>query len=402
MTTGSGRGGQYVGGTCEVAASSPVRTRSSGRCLVAWLAAATLGIVGVSASTAIAIPPDVKPPEAVAVLRSGVVWFNNGPILLEGSGGNVSRLGTISASRSPEVAASATAVAIQGGGEGAFVADVPPSPLVKIASPKLLRAGGCKGWLPGSDFVVAQTELVAAGECQWSDQVVREPLYVRGLHGRSRWRVLRWLTVDSQRAEGAIPILTSEGNLVAVGVGSPGQMMRVSILDIPTGRVKSRFAIPYGHLGFASHDRLVLSVPSSSTPGYRLELYSTNGQHLAELGPSEKPPLVSGMHFVTEEEGTLSLRDIAAAQSEQIIGFNEGRELLAFSFRWPSLVISLATRAPLSASDATGCWSPFYGELGTPSLRVLDLTHSRPFDPAPALARPERREPPAGCGPPPP
>jgi hypothetical protein len=107
--------------------------------------------------------------------------------------------------------------------------------------------------------------------------------------------------------------------------------------------------------------------------------------------------LVSGMHFITEEEGTLSLRDIAATQSKPIIGFNEGRELLAFSFRWPSLVVSLATRAPLAASEA-GCYSPFYGELGAPSLRVLDLTNSEPFDSAPTLVRPERSEPKAGCG----
>jgi hypothetical protein len=70
-----------------------------------------------------------------------------------------------------------------------------------------------------------------------------------------RWRVLRWLAGDPEP-----PVLAAEGNLVAVGAQLSSAKMEVSILDVRNGRADARFDLPYGHLAFASRDRLVLSV----------------------------------------------------------------------------------------------------------------------------------------------
>ncbi len=344
------------------------------------------------------------------MIERGVVWFDDGPILLDGFKSGSTRLGAIDAQdeRLPRIASSATAVAVLGGDEEnvEFLGGVPPSRLVPIAQPKLVRGGGCRGWLAGGDFVVAGDDLVAAGECQWDDPSVRQPLFIRSLRG-GRWRVLRWLAGESD------PILAAEGNLVAVGVQFSSAKMEVSILDVRSRRIQARFNLPDGHLGFASRDRLVLSVPAPSSPKevdfplsewsgpFHLALYSTRGGRIAGLGSAQEPPLVSGMHLVTHEGQTVSVRSVTGGAAKAVIGFDAGRELVTLAFRWPALVVVQTTSAPLLPSEVH-CWSGDYGPASKPFLGIFDLAHSEPFVPAPTLVHAGPSEPLTGCGPAPP
>jgi hypothetical protein len=393
----------------------PLRNRRWGASVCAVLAsAASLASVG----DAFAVPPIApRPPQqTVAVVRRGVVWFDEGPVFLKGFTSGSVRLGAINApdERLSHMTSSATAVAALREEENAgFVGGVPPSPLVPIAQPKLVSGGGCKGWQPGTesvrDFVVAGDNLVAAGECHWDAVSVREPLFVKSLRG-GRWRVLRWLAGDSE------PVLAAEGNLVAVGVQFSSTSMEVSILDVRNGHTKARLDLPDGYLAFASRDRLVLSVPvrpydheillpgGPSFGDYHLALYSTRGRHLAELGSAQEPPLVSGMHLVTDEEGgqTVSVRSLTGGAPRAVIGFNSpARSLLALAFRWPALVVVETTSTPLLPSEVL-CWSGDYGPASKPFLGIFDLARSEPSVPAPALVHVEPSKPLTDCGPAPP
>jgi hypothetical protein len=348
------------------------------------------------------------------------VWFDDGPVFFKGFHAGSVRLGPIETKevgRESSVVSSASAVAARAGeGAGknaAFVGGVPPGPLVAIVPPKLMGGAGCKGWLPGGDFVVAGDDLVVAGECQWDDYSVRQPLYIRSLRG-GRWRVLRWLAVVSLPGGNGVydnvpPVLAAEGDLVAVGVQFSSSRMGVSILDVRDGRTVARFDLPDGHMAFASRDRLVLSIPVlpssedhefplSFTNLYRLALYSTRGQHIAELGSAQEPPLVSGMHLVTEEDGTISMRSVVGGASEPVVAFNEARELIALAFRWPELVVVETTSVPLLPSEIH-CWSGDYGPASEPFLGSFNLAHSEPFVPAPVLVHVEPSEPLTDCGP---
>jgi hypothetical protein len=232
---------------------------------------------------------------------------------------------------------------------------------------------------------------VAGGECHWDDPSVSQPLFIRSLRG-GRWRVLRWLAGDTEP-----PVLTAEGNLVAVGVQLSNAEMEVSILDVRNGRTEARFDLPYGHLAFASRDRLVLSAPVLPV-GYRLALYSTRGQRIAELGSAQEPPLVSGMHLVTDEGQTVSVRSVAGGAAKAVIGFNSPvRSLVALAFRWPALVVVETTSAPLLPSEVH-CWSSGYGPASVPFLGLFDLARDQPFVPAPALINVEPSKPLEHCG----
>jgi hypothetical protein len=204
--------------------------------------------------------------------------------------------------------------------------------------------------------------------------------------------VLRWLAGDTEP-----PVLTAEGNLVAVGVQLSNAEMEVSILDVRNGRTEARFDLPYGHLAFASRDRLVLSAPVLPV-GYRLALYSTRGQRIAELGSAQEPPLVSGMHLVTDEGQTVSVRSVAGGAAKAVIGFNSPvRSLVSLAFRWPALVVVETTSAPLLPSEVH-CWSSGYGPASVPFLGLFDLARDQPFVPAPALINVEPSKPLEHCG----
>jgi hypothetical protein len=278
-----------------------------------------------------------------------------------------------------------------------------------------MGGSGCKGWLPSRDFVVAGDDLVSAGECQWDDYSAREPLYIRSLRG-GRWRVLRWIAAISLREgdgpySSVEPVLAAEGDLVAVGVQFSSAKMEVSILDVRTGRTVSRFDVPDGYMAFASRERLVLSFPvlgpedkdfplSSGDNLYRLALYSASGYHIEEIGLSQEPPLVSGMHLVTDEEGTVSVRSVEGGAPTRVAGFDEAREQRALAFRWPALAVVEATRLPLGPTELR-CWGGEYGPAGPPFLAVFDLARPRPFAPAPSLVHVEPYQP-LNCGQPPP
>ncbi len=356
----------------------------------------------------------------MAVLGRGTVWFDEGSVFFKGFHSGRVRLGSVKSELRPQIASSATAVALLSGGEKAeFLGGVPPGPLTAIAAPKLLGGSGCKGWLPGSDFVVAGEDLVAAGECQWDDYSARQPLFVRSLRG-GRWRVLRWLEVVSPPGgdsayTNASPILAAEGDLVAVGVQFSSARMDVSILNVGSGRTVARFDLPDGYLAFASPKRLVLSIPAPYSPNdvdfpleewsgpFDLALYSTRGRRIAGLGSAERLPLVSGMHLLAEEldTDTVSVRSVTGGVPKSVVGFNEARERLALAFRWPAVVVVEATRAPLLPSEVH-CWSGEYGPASPPFLGVFDLADGAPFVPAPTLVRVEPSHPLTNCGPPPP
>jgi hypothetical protein len=389
--------------------------------VLAWTAA---GLVSAESGRALLPPAPLR--QAVAVVAKGVVWFDDGPVSLNGFSSGSSRLGVIDGPGDglPHMASSATGVAVVRDGEenaGAggveFLGGVPPSPLVAIAQPRIMRGAGCKGWLPGGEFVVAGDELVAAGECQWDDRSVRQPLYIRSLH-RGPWRVLRWLPDESSRGADGLyfndpPVLAAEGDLIAAGTRYSSADMQVSIIDVHSARVEARFNLPDGYLAFAANDRLVLSVPvlpsregndfplGSSTGNYRLALYSTRGRHLRELGSAQQPPLVSGMHLVTDEGQTVSVRSVTGGPPKPVISFDRARELLTLAFRWPALVVVEMTSTPLLPSEIH-CWSSEYSPAGEPFLGIFDLAKSEPFLPAPALVHVGPSEPLADCGPAPP
>ena len=161
---------------------------------------------------------------------------------------------------------------------------------------------------------------MATGECQEiKEHPVREPLFIRNLRG-GRWKVLRWLTGTSG------PQFAAEGPLLAIGARRLDRRMTVSILDLATGATQPSFQTPLGQLAFASPQRLVLEIPDRVAVARRpravsLRLYSTRGNYLADLG-SMTEPLISGMHIVAYENGTLSVRSVGGGAQRPIVGFN--------------------------------------------------------------------------------
>jgi hypothetical protein len=387
-----------------------------------WRACVPLALVlaALCGSAADAVPPRPPPQQAVAVIRKGIVWYDEGSLIFKGfdaSDSHTERL-NVSGYEQPQIAASANAIALASGEggeespEGGFVGDIPPGRVVAIPQPKPIAAGGgCSDWLPAGgyreDFVLAEYELVSVGNgtCPAGQAPTREPLFVRSLRG-GRWRVLLWL------AGGAPPILAAEGDLLAVGTQFTQATMQVQLIDLASGRTLSRLNLPDGYLAFSSPQRLVLSVPAEGFPlaaqpqggPFQLALYSTRGDELAQLGSVAAPPLISGPELVSSEssEGTrtLFLRALAGGPQRPVIGFNEpGRRLIALAFRWPALVLVQTTSAALAASEVK-CGAGYYGPESKPSLGVFDLAEVEPFVPAPStspLALEDKLL--SGCGP---
>jgi hypothetical protein len=391
--------------------------------------AAPAVLVGVLAlaSSAAAVPRPLEPPQEAAVVRSGVVWVDQGRVIFQGFWSGSTILGGVG-TYAPTLASSSGAVALVGGAAGGFAAAVPPGRFAPVeqsgeAAPEV-RGGECTSWAPvigglvPTDFVVAGDELVDAGECQGDNGGFQEqelatsqPLFVRSLRGGS-WRVLRWLAGNNP------PILATEGHLLAIGVQPPLGRMRVTILDLGTGQLVAQFEAPDGYLSFASSRRLVLSAPTllqaqeahlaptaeigqspaqRERPSYRIELYSLRGRRLADLGTAALPPLVSHMHLVERESvdgaSVLAERSVLGGASRRLIAFDEpARNLVALAFRWPAVAVVETTSAPLSQSEVT-CTSGEYHRPSAPFLVILDLARAEPFvPPAPSanLARPAR------------
>lgn len=351
---------------------------------------------------------------AVAVVSRGAVWFDEGTVWLSGFGLGERVLGGLTGKeRLWKMAASDSSAAVLDRGRG-FLAGVLPASLEPVPHPRPISGGGCKRWEPAigslSDFAVAGEELVDSGECQEGPDVVgeqeaaiRQPLFVRSLRG-GRWRVMRWLAGHYP------PILTAEGDRVAVGVQVSLARMKVSIVDVLTKRTTARFSLPDGYLSFASPTRLVLSVPTEFWPeearfplgpqiegrhsypsarAYRLVLYSARGQRLAGLGSAPEVPLVSGMHLVAETyadgEDTVSVRGVTGSEEQTaVVGFNPpGRALVALGFRWPALAVVETTSAVLSPSQVN-CQTGYYSAASAPFLAFFDLARHEPFSAPPA------------------
>ncbi len=375
---------------------------------VACLAVVSAGIGLAIASPSGAIFPS-RPREEVSVLGNGVVWFDEGVVSFNDSRGGTLKLGAAGGTGPPQVASSSDTVAWLAGEDAlGFMADVPPRSPEHVAQPMLTSGGGCKGWQPGTeavkDFVVAEQSIVAAAECHWDDRAFRQPLYIRDVdHGR--WRVLRWLPGDAE------PILASAGDLIAVGIERSIRRMEVLIIDVTSGRVDTQFDSPTGYLAFASSDRLVVSTPqtlsSPAGPGigtqwsgpFDIFLYATNGKRLSALGSSSLPPAVSGMHFVTYENGEVDVKSAASGAARPVVGFAApARVLDTFGFRWPQLALVESTSTPILSSEIR-CGTGEYGPESKPALNVLDLAQNSPFLPAPAVVH---VQPSHDCGPAPP
>jgi len=373
-------------------------------CCAALLSAVTALL---SCEAVSAIPPQ-PPLQALTIVDGGVVWFDDGPVLFRSfRSGSTTRLAAnayLTSSWPRQVPSSATAVGADTGG----LAGVPPRPLVRISRPAPFAGFGCKAWEPGGDEVVVEDEIVAAGACSFEDRYTRRPLFFRSVL-RGPWRVLRWLPGEVE------PVLAAEGPLLAVGVPTSSARMEVKIFDVRSGRVRAGFVLRDGYLSFASPDRLVLSEPAPraadevdfplyewSGGPFQLSLYSTHGRLLARLGSAQEPPLVSGMHLVTVEQETVSVRSVTGGSTRAVIGFNApARALDAVAFRWPALVVAETSSDPLLASEVC-CWTGDYGPPSKAFLGIFDLARDEPFVAPPALVHVEPSRPLTGCGPLPP
>ena len=361
----------------------------------------TVGLLLASEGVAIT-PPVPFENRGLAIVNDGVLWLDQGSLLLEGRHSRTRRLGARGSLHDLSSSATATAARIENvplSEEPHFVASVLPRRLSRIAQPQPpLSGGGCTWWEPSGDLIVVEDELVAAGECQEvTEHPVREPLFIRNLRG-GRWTVLEWLA--------GLPDLefAAEGPLLAIGARRSGRPMTVSILDLSTGATQASFETPLGQLAFASPHRLVEEIPERVAFPRRvvsLRLYSSRGNYLADLG-SMTEPRISRMHIVTYEGGTLSVRSVAGGASRPVVGFNPpGRELQGFAFRWPDLVVSETTSKPLHPSEVR-CWSGSYGPSSEPFLAAFDLARVEPFDVPPATVHVEPAVPLTNCGPAPP
>jgi hypothetical protein len=337
----------------------------------------TVGLAVASESRAVAPPPPSRfQNRGLAIVNGGVLWSDEGTLFLEGARWGIRPLG---ASEEDSWSASASAVAL-----GSGSASVLPRRLSALPQPPRLSGGGCTWWEPAGVSVV-QDDLIAGGECQEvTEHPVREPLYIRDLRG-GRWKVLRWF------ARGSLTTLAAEGPLLAIGAQHPDRRMTVSILDLDTGEVQASFEIPVGSLVFASPQRLVLEISDGEAerrPRVSLHLFSTNGQHLGNLGVATEP-LISGTHILAYENGTIYVRSFIGGARRPVVGFNApARNLQAFAFRWPELVVSETTSEPLLPSEMS-CWGSSYGPPSKPFLATFDLARSKPFDAPPAPVKVE-------------
>ena len=395
------------------------RGAACGRLSCVVLISLAVALTCVASALARFQPIEARQPQ-LAVLHDGVVWVDQGRVLFRGFWSSGAILGGVGTS-SPTFASSRQSVALLGVPQGGFAAGSPPARLEPVEhlyeESYRVEGGECTSWEPATtgvynDFAVAQGELIDAGVCEVvnggfteEETATNQPLFIRKLRG-GEWHVLRWIGGHYP------PILATEGNLLAIGAQLSLAMMRVTILDLSTGRMVARFDTPDGYLAFASPRRLLLSVPlplppqehgaplplDAKTesapqrvrlPPYRLELYSLRGGRLAVLGKDPEVPLVSDMHILTEEPvesgHTLAVRSVFGGPSRRLIGFNAARTLQAIAFRWPAAAVVETTSAPLSQNEVT-CERREYHAPSAPFLAIFDLERSERFEPPPPSA----------------
>jgi hypothetical protein len=396
----------------------------------ACVAAALLLIAPACAAASLPLPRRAFSQTApVAIVPGGAVWFDRGPVIFQTFDGAARRVGW---GRTVETIVSSGSAVAGLLGEGRFVGGVAPGPLRPMYQPPPVATGECEGgWQPaasrGADFVLARTQIIAAGECVSSNGTTSEtegaalqPLFLHDVRG-GEWRIWRWLR------GGFAPVLASEASRVAIGepLAAPAgsgavaatRHMRVSITGMRRRGRPSRFIVPFGKLAFASPDRLVLMVaetaaaapheatrPSASsgsmgapmlrararTSDYRAYLYSTGGRRIADLGVFGGVPLVSHMHLIAteeqpfSEESLLTVRRIPGGAPVPLVGFSgRQRELAGSAFDWPALVLDETTAAVLDAEQVS-CRTGYYSEPSPPFLHVIDLAAAHAYEPAPS------------------
>ncbi|MHB8532254.1 MAG: hypothetical protein ACYDC2_05995 [Solirubrobacteraceae bacterium] len=393
--------------------------------------AAVLAVIAIlgGAAVAVAIPPPRPLQQAVTIVKAGVVWYDDGVVRLIDHAGRRRVLASWSESASegpPQISSSGTAVALEAGDR--LRGGLPPAPLSLLAAGRPVGQGRLRCWRPQLhgivDFAVAADQLVIAAEqlCR-SPGSSAQPLFAKNLRG-GRWRVIRWLTTS------APPILAADGDLLAIGVQrSLSSLMDVRVLDVASASTRWRLRLPEGYLAFAAPDRLVVSIPTFAsfplqtrveTPngtyaragslggGYRVGVFDTNGRLLASLGASDEQPRISAGRRITisyssrTESQTLSVADIPNGPSRAVVGFNAGRALNTFAWRWPLLAV-IETASAALPNGQFSCQHGTYAPPTPPTLATFDLSRASPLVPAPPVPpQPDFQQVFATCGAPPP
>ena len=363
----------------------------------------------------------------MAIVRAGVVWYDNGVVRMIGHDGKrtvLARWKQPYAEEPPQMSSSGVAVALAA--DGRFMGGIPPAHLSLLSSGRADSSTECPRWRPElrsiGNFVVAGDQLIVAAEptCGGSGSSP-QPVFAKDLRG-GRWRVLRWLPGT------APPMLAADGSLVAIGVQRSPSLMNVGVVDADSGSTVAHARLPDGYLAFAGKDRLSVSVPTFGgfpfyyrleTQGgsyggsrgslggeYRVALYKTDGRYVASLGTSYEQPDLSAMRRIAVsynaemETQTLAEQDLSDAQTRDVIGFDQGRALLAIAWRWP-LLAAIETTSVALPSGQFNCDYGTYGPPSPPFLTTIDLAQSSPFDPPPQRpSQPTSQQVLATCGPP--
>jgi hypothetical protein len=400
---------------------SPLRV-SSGVALVSVLAA----LVGASTAHAGPAPPPAQ--QAVAIVKAGVVWYENGVVRLTEPDGERRVLAATRPAPAgpPQIGSSATAVVVDDG--GSFTGGLPPASLARLGPFHSPSSGRLHCWRPEDavnipEFVVAGDELIVAAERTCGPPgSSRQPLFEKDLRG-GPWRVVRWLPNESP------PVLAAEGSLLAIGVQhSLTAAMDVQVLDADTGSTRSSLKLPEGYLAFAGRNRLIVSVPTfTSFPLYiRLEtpsgdyggsrgslggeydaaMYNLHGALVRTLGTIPQQPTVSAMRRVAvtntpqSNTATLSVQSVSGSSQRSVIGFDQGRSLIALAWRWPLLAI-VETTATALPDGTFNCSNGRYSAPSAPFLTTFDLARTSAFVPAPAEPpQPSPQKVLETCGPP--
>lgn len=250
--------------------------------------AGVLAMIATLTGPALAIAGPAPPPrqQAVAIVRAGVVWYDNGVVRMIGHDGKrtvLARWKQPYAEEPPQMSSSGVAVALAA--DGRFMGGIPPAHLSLLSSGRADSSTECPRWRPElrsiGNFVVAGDQLIVAAEptCGGSGSSP-QPVFAKDLRG-GRWRVLRWLPGT------APPMLAADGSLVAIGVQRSPSLMNVGVVDADSGSTVAHARLPDGYLAFAGKDRLSVSVPTFGGFPFYYRLETQGGSYGGSRGCSE-------------------------------------------------------------------------------------------------------------------
>jgi hypothetical protein len=382
----------------------------------------------VFAAPAAAIPPPPPAQQAVAIVKAGVVWYDNGVVSLIGPAGTRTVLARWKQSYpfgAPQISSSGVAVALAA--ENRFLGGIPPAPLATVAFGQKGGAHECPRWQPElhsvGNFVVAGDQLVAAAETTCGRRATSpQPVFVKNLRG-GPWRVLRWLHGT------APPMLAADGSLVAIGAQRSPSSTAVRVVNVESGSTVAHANLPDGYLTFAAPDRLTDSIPTfGSFPfyfrletvdgsfsgargslggGYRTALYTTAGRLVGTLGTEGTLTQTSASRQVevdynpSAETQTVVMKRIPGGETRDVIGMNPpARGLRGLAWRWPKLALIETTSTALPDGQFN-CRYGTYGPPSAPFLETFNLAkHGTFVPPPPTPPQPTPQQFFAACGPP--